>query len=42
MLLNRPLSQSTTSTYRETDCFVSISGTGTIVADTAAGGWNKP
>jgi hypothetical protein len=40
MLLSKPnTTASTTATY--TDCFVSISGTGTAPADTAAGGWNK-
>jgi hypothetical protein len=39
MVLNKPGSASTTATYNT--CYVSISGSGTAPADTAAGGWNK-
>jgi hypothetical protein len=39
MLLNRPGSASTTSTYKS--CYVSISASGAAPDDTAAGGWNK-
>jgi hypothetical protein len=41
MLLNKPgTTASMIATYENT-CFVSISGTGAVPADTAAGGWNK-
>jgi hypothetical protein len=39
MLLNYPDGASTSGTYQS--CYVSLSGSGTAPADTAAGGWNK-
>jgi hypothetical protein len=42
MVLNKKGSTASKTATFNSNCYVSISGSGTAPADTAAGGWNLP